>query len=172
MRPARSIIRTIARSRSRCGARKIPGLEEPTEPSRARHVSLNCPDERMAEFDRIFGCNLGKPRCRDVAGLTISARWIGASLCNRRRAMPANHSASGTSSTLSLPSSSGRGTCSGTCLGPVGGESGRGSGGALAMITPANGTFEKRPATRAVPAKHSGRAAKPHARPQNLSRMV
>lgn len=26
----------------------------------------------MAEFDRIFGCNLGKPRCSDVAGLTTS----------------------------------------------------------------------------------------------------
>src|SRR3546814_2542828 len=57
--------------------------------------------------------------------------------CRKREAKQlANHSASGTSSTLSRPSSSGRGTCSGTCSGPVGGESGCGSGGALAMTAP------------------------------------
>lgn len=39
----------------------------------------------MAEFDRIFGCNLGKPRCRDVAGLTTSPFHTSKSPARRAR---------------------------------------------------------------------------------------
>jgi len=60
-RSARSMRREISRAdQNRGNQQAIPD------------VSITCPDERMAEFDRIFGCNLGKPRCRDAAGLTIS----------------------------------------------------------------------------------------------------
>lgn len=43
-------------------------LEPTSPPGRLSHL----PNARMAEFDCILGCNLGKPRCRDVAGFTVS----------------------------------------------------------------------------------------------------
>ena len=39
----------------------------------------------MAEFDRIFGCNLGKPRCSDAAGLTTSPSPTSKTLARRAR---------------------------------------------------------------------------------------
>lgn len=91
---AKSIIRTIARSPSRSGTersvrRKRPIKSEDVvqrrEPHRCPRVSPICPDERMAEFDRVFGYDLGKPRCRNVAGLTASTSQTSKSPARRAR---------------------------------------------------------------------------------------
>ena len=78
--------------------------------------------------------------------------WLLPARRQRRHAMPlARQSVAGTSSTLSLPSSLGRGTCSGLCSGPTGGESGCGSGGALAMSGSLLGLIQQRRLSKIVP---------------------